>query len=306
MNPDRTGLDTIQVPQGRRSPKDGRVLRAAIDRRLSALFPDEPRGGALAEAVRYAVVTPGKRIRPALAVLASWELGCDDLRALDPGCALEMVHAASLVLDDLPCMDDAPLRRGMASTHAAFGEDVAVLASITLLSRAFAILASAPGLTAEQRPRLVAILAEAVGAEGLAGGQFRDLRGAAGPRLLTGIAEANHLKTGALFVAAVEMAGVLAGRSPARVAALRGFAIELGQAFQILDDLADGQSGNGEDAGKATLLSCLGQEGARDRLDRHLSKARDALQPGGALAMFVGSIFDRSGREIAQASAVPA
>lgn len=306
MSPDRTGCDTIEIPRGRCSRTDPRALRASIDRRLAALFPSEPQAGALAEAVRYAVLTPGKRIRPALTVLASWELGCDDLRALDPGCAVEMVHAASLILDDLPCMDDAPLRRGLPSVHARFGEDVAVLASITLLSRAFATLASASGLTSEQRSRLVSILAEAVGEEGLAGGQFRDLRGGGEPRLLSGIAEANHRKTGALFVAAVEMAGIVAERSPARIAALRGFAVDLGQAFQILDDLADGEPGNGEDRGKATVLSCLGPEGAASRLERHLLQARSALQPGGHLAIFLGSIFDRAGQDAAQVSAAHA
>jgi geranylgeranyl diphosphate synthase, type II len=309
LNPDRTGGQTIELSRARCSRKDTRVLRSAIDRRLAALFPKEPQATGLADAVRYAVLAPGKRIRPALAVLASWELGCGDLRALDPGCALEMVHAASLVLDDLPCMDDAPLRRGLAATHVAYGQDVAVLASITLLSRAFATVASAPGLSGEQKAKLVAILSEAVGAEGLAGGQYHDLRGGLGLRGVAGVAKANHLKTGALFVAAVEIAGVVTELSPSRMTALRGFAEDLGQAFQILDDLDDGiggAAGRGEDDGKATVLSYLGQDGARSRLEGHLAQARSALQPDGHLAMFVGSIFDRAGPEMAQAPAVHA
>jgi geranylgeranyl diphosphate synthase type II len=221
------------------------------------------------------------------------------MRALDPGCALELVHAASLVLDDLPCMDDAPLRRGEPATHRAFGEDVAVLASITLLSRAFATVASAPGLSNEQRTRLVAILAQAVGSEGLAGGQFRDLRGGEGQDAIRGLSEANHRKTGALFVAAIEMAGVIADASEPRIEKLRGFATELGQAFQILDDLDDGEGGRdgpAEDGDKLTILSFLGRDGARHHLDRHIRQARAALRPGGELASFVGAIFaDKAG-----------
>jgi geranylgeranyl diphosphate synthase type II len=258
------------------------------------MFPESVGETALEHAIRHAVLTPGKRIRPALTVLASWEFGVTDVRALDAGCALEMVHAASLVLDDLPCMDDAPLRRDAPATHIVFGQDVALLASITLLSRAFALVSSAAGLSGEQRARLVAVLAEAVGSEGLAGGQFRDLRGGDAPHCLGGISDANHRKTGALFIAAVEMAGIVADASPAQVGELREFATELGHAFQILDDLDDGDPGPGgraEDDGKVNVLSFLGREGARNRLQRHLGQARSRLRPGGELAMFLGTIF---------------
>ncbi|NNM72702.1 polyprenyl synthetase family protein [Enterovirga aerilata] len=282
------------------SRSDIRVLRAAIDRRLKALFPRGDEETGLEQAIRYAVLTPGKRIRPALTVLAAWELGRDDLAALDPGCALEMVHAASLVLDDLPCMDDAPLRRGEPATHRAFGEDVAVLASVALLSRAFATIGSAPGLSAEQRLRLIDILAEAVGTQGLAGGQFRDLRGGDERRAVAAFSDANHRKTGALFVAAVEMAGVVAQASEARIEELRAFATDLGQAFQIMDDLEDGSGGEnglGEDGAKVTVLSFLGRDGARGHLERHLAQARAALRPEGGLAMFVGAVFaEKTGR----------
>ncbi len=276
------------------------MLRAAIDRSLQARFRQADHETDLDRAVRHAVLTPGKRIRPVLTILTSWELGAEGLQALDAACALEMVHAASLVLDDLPCMDDAPLRRGEPATHRAFGEDVAMLAAITLLSRAFATVGSAPGLSGEQRARLVTILAAAIGTEGLAGGQFRDLRG--GKDLHQGmnkLRDANHKKTGALFVAAVEMGGVVAQASEARIEELRRFATELGQAFQILDDLDDGQSsegGLGEDGDKPTVLSFLGREAAKRHLDRHVTQARAALRPGGELAMFLGTIFaDRTG-----------
>ena len=286
------------------------MLRAAIDRRLNALFPRVAGDTTLEQAIRYAVLSPGKRIRPALAVLASWELGRDDLRALDPGCALEMVHAASLILDDLPCMDDAPLRRGEPATHRAFGEDVAMLAAITLLSRAFSTAASAPGLSAEQRTSLVSILSRAIGSEGLAGGQYRDLRAGGTFRAVDSVSDANHRKTGALFVAAVEMAGVVAEASDARMAELRGFATDLGQAFQILDDLDDGEGGTdglGEDGDKVTILSFMGRQSARDHLNRHLTQARAALRPEGELAMFLGAIFaDKAGQHAGHGATIQA
>lgn len=279
--------------------RDHRALRLLVDQRLDELSPRGLGSEALDDAVRHALLTPGKRIRPLLTMLAARELGTNETGALDAGCALEMVHAASLVLDDLPCMDDAASRRGEPATHVAFGQDVAVLASVTLLARAFATLSSAPGLAPEQRTSLVSILAEAVGSEGLAGGQYRDLRGGDGQGGIDGASEANRRKTGTLFLAATDMASVIAGADVARTAPLRRFAEHLGQAFQILDDLEDGPSkaevgrpGGFEDAGRANILTFLGTDGARRRLDAHLANVHDALQPGGDLAIFVRTIFD--------------
>lgn len=275
-----------------RSPSDLGVLRAAVEQRLDGLSRHPVRANGLDEAVRYALLAPGKRLRPLLTLLAVRELGENELIALDAGCALEMVHAASLVLDDLPCMDDAHIRRGQPSTHAAFGQDVAVLASITLLSRAFATAASGADQTPAQRGRLVSILADAVGSEGLAGGQFRDLKGAEVYRAIGSISDGNHRKTGALFLAAIDMAGVIAGATAESIADLRRFATHLGQAFQIMDDLQDGASAESEDKGKVTVLSFLDREGASRRLETHLRQARTGLRPGGDLAMFVEEVFD--------------
>lgn len=271
-------------------------MRADVDRRLDELSPHS--ACALDAAIRYALLAPGKRLRPLLTMLAARELGVPALRALDAACALEMIHAASLVLDDLPCMDDAPSRRGQPSAHRVFGQDVAVLAAVTLLSRAYAALANAPGLAPEQRVRLVAVATEAVGSNGLAGGQLRDLRGA--HAALDSVSDGNHRKTGALFVAAALMAGAVAGSSEAQVKGLCTFATHLGQAFQIMDDLQDGPDvcGEGgsatEDAGKITVLSLLGRDGARRRLESHLRHAGAALRPGSDLAMFARQIFDQA------------
>lgn len=262
-------------------------LRARIDRRLMVLLPRARFGqDALRDAMRDAVLAPGKRIRPLVVILAGRQLGCGDSALLDAGCALELVHAASLLLDDLPCMDDAKMRRGRPATHVRFGEDVAVLAAIALLSRAFGIVAAAPGIGSEQQARCAAILANAVGASGLVGGQFYDLHKVNGAGALGDIAATNHLKTGILFSAAVEMACVIAAASGPQAGHLRGFADELGQAFQLLDDLLDGESTAAalgkdvnQDKDKFTIVNLVGLDRARERLDAHLCAMRAHLAP---------------------------
>lgn len=279
------------------------ILRAVVDRRLSALTEVSSQGSSLEQAIRYVALAPGKRVRPILTVYAGWELGQEDLRALDAGCALELVHAASLVLDDLPSMDDAMLRRGQPTAHVKFGEDVAILAAISLLSRAFSLLASSPNILPATRSRLVAILASAVGSHGLAGGQLSDLRG--GRRGSVGdLVDRNHLKTGMLFVAAVEMAAAISGVDDDRLQALREFASELGQAFQLLDDILDADASidtigkdTGQDAGKETFVSLLGRDEVSRRLRDHLATAQDCLKRvsggEGPLTHFMRSVFEK-------------
>ena len=240
------------------------------------------------------MLAPGKRIRPLLTIMAGWESGSRALTALDAGCALEMVHAASLILDDMPAMDDAPERRGQAATHVQFGEDVAMLSAITLLNQAYATIAGMDNVDAATRCALIAILSRAVGLQGLAGGQYADLR-PSDRREAGAVALTTHLKTGVLFVAAVEMAATVHRMTLDATERLRGFAVELGQAFQILDDLVDSHTllpaGRPEDDGKATLLSLLGQEATHSRLRTHVDGALGSLQPSGPLALFVRNIF---------------
>jgi geranylgeranyl diphosphate synthase, type II len=284
----------VPLSAERDARSDPRVLKTAIDYRLAKLLPDVPGSGDLGAALRYSLLAPGKRIRPLLTILAAWESGHDDLMALDAGCALEMVHAASLILDDLPAMDDAPERRGQASTHVRFGEDVAMLSAITLLNQAYATIAGMEGVDAATRCALIAILSRAVGLQGLAGGQYADLRPGE-RREATGISRTTHLKTGVLFVAAVDMAAAV-HRIRADVALqLRTCATELGQAFQLLDDLIDSRAfampGRREDDGKATLLALLGQDAVHRRLRGHMDAALAGLQATGPLASFIRSIF---------------
>ena len=279
----------------RSSRRDPEILKASVDRRLQALLPGAQRGDDLAAALRHSLLGPGKRIRPILTVLATWDLGGHDLGALDAGCALEMVHAASLILDDMPAMDNAMERRGRAATHIRFGEDVAMLAAITLLSLAYATIGRMDHLDGETRCKLIGFMARAVGPDGLAGGQYVDLR----PNSVTGLhdaADANRRKTGALFVAAVEMAGAIRAASADEIESMRRCASEIGQAYQILDDLADQQGPSEgariEDAGKATILSFVGPDAARSRLRHHFDAALEGLGPGSLVASYVRALFD--------------
>jgi len=265
------------------------VTRDAINRRLGALLDSGEPTHMLPQAMRYALLAPGKRLRPLLTVLAATALDANENAALDAACALEMVHTASLILDDLPSMDNAALRRGQPTTHLAFGEDVAILASISLLSRSFGVVASTAGLPGSVRADLVSILAHATGARGLCGGQLEDLRHRAQARQIENgqteqIAAVNQLKTGMLFLAAVDMAATIGRAAAEQRAALRDFAENLGWAFQLHDDLLDGAASPlligkdvGRDHGKSTMVSALGRGGTRIRLQRHIADALESL-----------------------------
>jgi geranylgeranyl diphosphate synthase type II len=268
------------------------VLRTTVDRRLRALAPRTLAGQhRLQDAMHGALLAPGKRLRPLCVILAARDLGHASAPVVDIGCALEMVHTASLLLDDLPCMDDASLRRGTPATHVQYGESVAVLAAVAMLTRAFEIVSTLPDIAPDVRAHLVSVLAGAVGTGGLVAGQFYDLHQQNTSQPLQQLASTNALKTGALFVAGVEMACALAAASDAQTRALRLFASELGRAFQLLDDLLDRESSAqalgkdvGQDADKATLAGILGQHGTREHLRLHFEAMDDALHPidGGA------------------------
>jgi farnesyl diphosphate synthase len=236
------------------------------------------------DAMRYAVLAPGKRLRPFL-VLASAQLFAVARRsALQVASAIELVHAYSLVHDDLPAMDNSDLRRGRPTCHKAFDEATAVLAGDGLLTLAFEVLAQSdthgdPGVRCE----LVAALAMAAGGHGMVGGQMIDLIAEHRPDLDIGaITRLQRLKTGALIAFACE-AGAILGKAPTELRlALRGYAHDLGLAFQIADDLLDvegsaGETGKpvGQDAaaGKATFVSILGADRARAQADHLVSQA---------------------------------
>jgi geranylgeranyl pyrophosphate synthase len=261
--------------------------------------------GRLLEACSYSLFGGGKRVRPALCVLACEACGGTRTRALAAAASLEMIHSYSLVHDDLPAMDDDDLRRGRASCHRAFDEALAILAGDGLLTEAFGVLARGyrgePSLAVE----LVALLAQAAGLSGMVGGQALDMS-ATGERRGEGVAaleRCHRMKTGALLRCAVEMGARVAGASPEISRALARFGGELGLLFQVTDDLLDATattgglgktSGKDAEQGKLTYVALLGLPGAQARADELLEGALEALTPLGeaarslrALARFV-------------------
>ena len=274
--------------------------RAAIEDALAQAVP--PLGSppaALHEAMRYTLLLPGKRLRGIL-VLASCELlkgRADD--ALPLACAVELVHASSLILDDLPSMDDATLRRGKPTLHKIAGEANAILAAVSLLNAAFARIQDAPALKDRARVRASALLSESIGALGLIGGQVADLE-ATGKKLDLDALEYIHShKTGALFIAAAELGALAASGRLRDIEALRTYAKNLGLAFQITDDLLDysGSPGTtGKDAGldrnRTTFVNLCGIDGARRIADELLAASLAALAPFGRRAEVLAGLAD--------------
>ncbi len=241
---------------------------------LEALLPEpEGREARLIEAMRYAVLSGGKRIRSFLVLRCAALFSVSETCAARVAASVEMLHAYSLVHDDLPAMDDDDLRRGKPSTHKAFDEATAILAGDALQARAFEVLAEADTHSDPlARCELVAALGAASGARGMAGGQMIDML-AEGDRLDAGeVARMQALKTGRLIQYSAE-AGAILGRAPlAQRHMLAAFGRDLGAAFQIADDLLDTEgsteetgktAGKDQRAGKATLVAILGPERAR-------------------------------------------
>jgi len=236
------------------------LWKPRIDAALSGILDGIGDGcpGVLREAMRHALLGGGKRLRPILCIAAARACGGDEESALRPGCALEMIHAYSLVHDDLPAMDDDYMRRGQPSCHKAFGEANAILAGDALLTHAFYVLA-------KSAPSAVAMVAELAGPAGMVGGQADDVRG-------EGEIESIHLrKTAALFMAAVGLGGMVAGASGEQLKALSAYGRALGLAFQITDDLQDGDQG-----AKPAALGELVQEAAEALMP--LGEKSDALR----------------------------
>lgn len=264
-----------------------KAYKGQIEARLAELIPSEdtwPRR--LHEAQRHALLSPGKRFRPLLTILLASGCDADEARmdaALEVGCVTEMVHAASLILDDLPCMDDAHLRRNRPTTHIAFGESTAILSATALLNRAFGVIARNASLSAEQRTELCDLLSYAVGSSGLIAGQIADLDNV-GQASTTEIERVNRLKTGALFDFASDAAAIIAESPAAQRAALKDFSRQIGLAFQLLDDVKDilqtpEESGKtaARDIGKTTLVAKHSLEETKSMLETYLDNAKTAL-----------------------------
>jgi farnesyl diphosphate synthase len=273
-----------------------RRIEDVLDRAL-APAADMPPG--LLEPMRYAVLGGGKRVRPLLAYAAGEVAGADPATVDGVAAAVEMIHAYSLVHDDLPSMDNDVLRRGKPTCHVAFGEATALLAGDALQARAFAVLAAAPlpdGAVA------CATLAQAAGASGMAGGQAIDLANVGKPMSLPELEKMHRLKTGALIRAAVRL-GAACGRPLARddETALDAFAAAAGLAFQVVDDVLDVEGVSavlgktaGKDAaqGKPTYVTLLGLAAAKRRAGDLAQEAHAALARFDARARRLHEIAD--------------
>ena len=275
--------------------------RARVNAALDALSPAlaEHAPPPLRDAMRYALATPGKRLRPVLCAAA--------YRVERPGpgpapaavyrlaCAVEIVHTYSLVHDDLPCMDDDDMRRGRATVHVVFTPGAALLAGAALVPAAVRVLDGAArelGLAAPARGRLVAELCRAGGALGMVGGQWLDLRAEdPGVRVdAQGLERIHRLKTGALLAASLRIGALAAGADEGRTEALTAYGRELGLAFQIVDDVLDvtrtaedlGKTpGKDVDAGKATYPALFGLARAREMAEERTERAVQALRAAG-------------------------
>lgn len=277
----------------------------AVSAAMTDLLPPAtgPRGE-LIEAMRYACLGGGKRLRPFLLVHSASLFDVPPQVAMRPAAVIEMLHTYSLVHDDLPAMDDSDLRRGRATVHKVYNDATAILVGDGLLTLAFEILAHsdthpAPAVRAD----LVLALAKAAGEAGMVGGQMIDLSPERETLDLEGIIELQSLKTGALIQFSCAAGGILGGAGPSERAALEAYARDIGLAFQIVDDLLDIEgtaedlgkpAGQDAEAGKATFVALLGLEEARRRAHDlveqsigHLAQFGPKADPLRATARFV-------------------
>jgi farnesyl diphosphate synthase len=271
-----------------------------IEHVLDASLHSESDGPArLVEAMRYAVLGGGKRIRPLLAYAAGEAVDAEPANVDAAAAAVELVHAYSLVHDDLPCMDDDPLRRGKPACHVAFGEATALLAGDALQALAFAVLAHS---RLSEGDSACAMLGEAAGSRGMAGGQAIDLAAVGAQLPLMELESMHRMKTGALIRAAVRL-GAACGRalSAAEGNALDAYAAAAGLAFQVVDDVLDveGSAASlgktaGKDAarGKPTFVALLGVAGARERAEELRVEAQKALLPLGSTGRRLSELAD--------------
>ncbi len=280
---------------------ESRRVGEAVDCLFAKVLADHGDGrDTLFQAMRHAAIGGGKRLRPLLTVAASRLFAIDEERSVRVGTAVEAIHVYSLIHDDLPCMDDDDLRRGKPTVHKAFGEAAAVLAGDSLHALAFEIL-SDPETHEDPfvRSELVLELARASGTHGMAGGQMMDLTAEGQELDLSAITRLQQLKTGALIEYAVE-AGTIMARLPhdARTR-YRGYARNIGLAFQIADDLIDHggdeaaagkRVGKDADMGKATFVSLLGEDRARQQAGMLVEQAIEHLHDHGEEADLLRAI----------------
>ncbi len=259
------------------------------------------------EAMRYAVLDGGKRLRPLLALAAAEAVGGHPEAALRSACAVELIHAYSLVHDDMPCMDNDVLRRGKPTVHVKFGEAQALLAGDALQALAFELLTPDAGVPAAMQATLCRMLARAAGCAGMAGGQAIDLASVGKPLASEQLHQMHRLKTGALLQASVLMGAACGEAGPSAQRALADYGAAIGLAFQVVDDILDvvGDAGTlgktaGKDAAqdKPTFVSLMGLHASQNYAQELLSQARaslktDALRDTAALRALADRLVNR-------------
>ena len=275
----------------------------AIEAYLNSLFAEKPHWADLYEAMRYSLLSGGKRLRPVMTLEFARLCGLDWHTAVPVGCALELVHTYSLIHDDLPCMDDDDLRRGKPTNHKVYGETLAVLAGDALQPEAYRLILTAPGLTDAQRADCALILSKASGADGMVAGQVLDTLHNC--RTEPEVAEVHHLKTGAMIAGACMLGTAAAGSSAGVRRAAEEYGYQLGLAFQIRDDMLDviGSAdefgkpiGSDKEEGKVTYVDLLGLD-ACDKLVHELTEkavaAVSGLDRDGFLTTLAESLTER-------------
>ena len=263
-------------------------VAAASEKRLDQLLPfADLRPETLHEAMRYAVLGGGKRLRPLLTVAAYNAAGGSPenrSRVLDAGCAIELLHAYSLVHDDLPAMDNDTMRRNRLTCHKAFGETIAILVGDALQALAFRVLAEATG---DRAARAVSELARAAGSTGMVGGQVLDFQGEGKSQVIEEIERIDRWKTGALFTCCCRVGAIMADAGDAKLANLTEYGDAIGVLYQISDDILDltanearlGKTpGRDKAAGKLTYPAALGLDGAREAVVKKSAQAKDAVR----------------------------
>lgn len=261
--------------------------KALIETALEKVLNDVanmPQAG-LAEAMRYSLLAGGKRIRPMLVLEFCRVAGGDIESAIPVACAIEMLHTYSLIHDDLPCMDNDDLRRGRPTNHKVYGECVAVLAGDALQAEAFRTILSSQ-LSPDRKALCGQILAEAVGFDGMCGGQYLDMLGEGKALTEQELTDINSRKTGALLVAACQMGVAAAGGTRLQIDAAGHYGASIGMAFQIRDDMLDVLSsteelgkpvGSDEQENKNTYMALMGEDGCRKTIDNLTSFAKSVL-----------------------------
>ncbi len=241
-----------------------------IESTLDTLLPREE--GVFGSA-RYSLFTPGKRLRPLLALATATSYGISLSRVLIPACALELIHTYSLIHDDLPCMDNDDFRRGKPSLHKVVPEWQALLTGDYLLTYAFELLSTFPDLSCTEKLELIQILSKAAGAEGMIGGQMLDLLSEGKTLSWETLEQMHKQKTAQLIVASLEFGAIFGKAPPKDRALLKQIGNEIGLAFQLIDDLLDGTS----DKNKATSLTLLGSALTEKKADELLASVDRCL-----------------------------